>query len=138
MAPREISVCKVEMSQQVPVLLADGGAGRGVLGPVARGLASRACLCLSCVQSEAGHWLGAEGMVQEVGPAAVGGAGRGGCPGPVFRACQAPTGVCAHHLLSLSDVFLRQVCSLDGSQHCSVWSQSPARKSFDRFPGVGC
>lgn len=53
------------------------------------------------MSGEAGHWLGVEGT-----PLAVGGAGGGEGLGLVFRACQAPTGVCAHHRLSLSDVFL--------------------------------
>lgn len=56
MAPRELFVCKVETSQQVPALLADGGVGRCVLDPVARGLVNGACLCLFCV-----HWPGVEG-----------------------------------------------------------------------------
>lgn len=98
MAPRELFVCKVETSQQVPVLLADGGVGRCVLDPVARGLVNGACLCLFCV-----HWPGVEGTPLAVGGAGGGGGGR---PGLVFRPCQAPTGVCAHHRLSLSNVFL--------------------------------
>lgn len=90
MAPKEIFICKVETGQQVPVLLADGGVGRGVLGPVAWGLVNGACLYLFCVS-----WpLAGSG-------GALGGAGGGGRPGLVFGACQAPTGNCAHHLLSL-------------------------------------
>ena len=45
-------------------------------------------------EGERAHWLGLQGP-----------------PG-------APTEILGHHLLSLSDVFLKNVCFLDGSQGC--------------------